>query len=161
MIARKSGYSVDANAMCTRYSTLDSDCGIVTILGGTNDYRGSGGDGVPLGVKGSTDVNDFYGALKTLIEGLITKFPKGKILFITPPRRTNDTSPNAQGFKLLDYVNAIKDMCGDYSIPVLDLYNQGGINSFNSSTLQVDGLHPNQAGYEMISRKIAKYLDKA
>lgn len=160
MIAGKTGYTKDSSAMYLRYAALDNDCDIITVFGGTNDYREAGGDGVPIGVKGSNDPYNFYGALKTLIEGLHTKFPTGKILFITPLRRTNDTTANLQGHKLIDYVNAIKDICADYSIPVLDLYNQSGINSLNSATLLTDGLHPNGTGYEIIARKIAKYIDR-
>jgi lysophospholipase L1-like esterase len=160
MIARKSGYAQDANAMCVRFANLDNDCKIVTIFGGTNDYRGAGEDGIPLGVKGSTDVNVFYGALKVLIDGLITKIPSAKIAFITPMQRGSMNTPNAQGHILKDYVNAIKEMCADYSIPVLDMYNIGGLNVQNFATLTTDQLHPNTAGYEFISRKIAKFIDE-
>jgi len=159
MIARKAGFYNDANAMCLHFTLLDNDCSIVTVFGGTNDYKGSGQDGVAMGIKGSIDVYDFYGALKVLIEGIITKLPKAKIAFITPLRRTNDTLPNLQGKTLKNYVDAINEMCNDYSIPVLDMYKIGGINSTNSTILQDDGLHPNTEGYLFIYRKIAKFID--
>ena len=130
----------------------------VLVLGGVNDYTASV---VPLGTKGDTTNQTFYGALKILIEGLITKYPTSKIGFMTPLRKENDTTPNVAGFTLKQYRDAIIDMCEDYCIPVLDLYTKGGchpnIGAWKSANLP-DGLHPNQTYYRRLALQIAQFI---
>ena len=128
------------------------------VLGGVNDYAIIS---APLGKKGDTTNQTFYGALRILIEGLITKYPTGKIGFMTPLRKANDTAPNVAGFTLKQYRDAIIDMCEDYCIPVLDLYTKGGchpnIGAWKSANLP-DGLHPNQAYYRRLALQIAQFI---
>ena len=128
------------------------------VLGGVNDYAIIS---APLGKKGDTTNQTFYGALRILIEGLITKYPTGKIGFMTPLRKANDTAPNVAGFTLKQYRDAIIDMCEDYSIPVLDLYAKGGchpnIGAWRDANLP-DGLHPNQAYYRKLALQIAQFI---
>lgn len=130
----------------------------VLVLGGVNDYTASI---VPLGEKGDTTNQTFYGALKILIEGLITKYPTSRIGFMTPLRKQGDTNPNLEGFTLKQYRDAIIDMCQDYSIPVLDLYMVGGchpeIETWRTQNLP-DGLHPNQAYYDKLAIQIARFI---
>ena len=130
----------------------------VLVLGGVNDYIITS---TPLGTKGDTTNQTFYGALKILIEGLITKYPTGKIGFMTPLRKENDTTPNVAGFTLKQYRDAIIDMCEDYCIPVLDLYTKGGchpnIEAWKSANLP-DGLHPNQSYYRRLALQIAQFI---
>ena len=130
----------------------------VLVLGGVNDYTASV---VPLGTKGDTTNQTFYGALKILIEGLITKYPTSKIGFMTPLRKINDTATNIEGFTLKQYRDAIIDMCEDYCIPVLDLYTKGGchpnIEAWRNANLP-DGLHPNQAYYRRLALQIARFI---
>lgn len=130
----------------------------VLVLGGVNDYTTSV---VPLGTKGDTTNQTFYGALKILIEGLITKYPTSKIGFMTPLRKENDTVPNTAGFTLKQYRDAIIDMCEDYCIPVLDLYTKGGchpnIEAWKNANLP-DGLHPNQVYYRRLALQIAQFI---
>ncbi len=51
---------------------------------------------------------------------------------ITPPQRIRDgydiDFTNEVGSKLIDYVNVIKSLGEMYSLPVLDLYSEGGIS---------------------------------
>lgn len=66
--------------------------------------------------------------------------------------------------KLLDYVNAIIQVAGYYGIPVLDLYNKSGLYPYPytgacAKTLMPDGLHPNEAGHEIIARMLTRLLD--
>ena len=128
------------------------------VLGGVNDYAIIS---APLGKKGDTTNQTFYGALRILIEGLITKYPTGKIGFMTPLRKANDTAPNTAGLTLKQYRDAIIDMCEDYCIPVLDLYTKGGchpnIGAWRDANLP-DGLHPNQAYYRKLALQIAQFI---
>lgn len=130
----------------------------ILVLGGVNDYIITS---TPLGTKGDTTNQTFYGALKILIEGLIAKYPTGKIGFMTPLRKANDTAPNGAGLTLKQYRDAIIDMCEDYCIPVLDLYTKGGchpnIEAWKNANLP-DGLHPNQAYYRRLALQIAQFI---
>ena len=130
----------------------------ILVLGGVNDYIITS---TPLGTKGDTTNQTFYGALKILIEGLIKKYPTGKIGFMTPLRKANDTVANGAGLTLKQYRDAIIDMCEDYCIPVLDLYTKGGchpnIEAWKNANLP-DGLHPNQAYYRRLALQIAQFI---
>ena len=130
----------------------------ILVLGGVNDYIITS---TPLGTKGDTTNQTFYGALKILIEGLIKKYPTGKIGFMTPLRKANDTVANGAGLTLKQYRDAIIDMCEDYCIPVLDLYTKGGchpnIEAWRNANLP-DGLHPNQAYYRRLGLQIAQFI---
>ena len=74
-------------------------------------------------------------------------------------RVTDNGWTNEEGNTLLDYVNAIKDIAFKYSIPVLDLYEIGGINSYTYNTYTLDGLHPNNAGYAELSGKLLSKVE--
>lgn len=130
----------------------------ILVLGGVNDYIIAS---TPLGTKGDTTNQTFYGALKILIEGLIKKYPTGKIGFMTPLRKANDTVANDAGLTLKQYRDAIIDMCEDYCIPVLDLYTKGGchpnIEAWKNANLP-DGLHPNQVYYRRLALQIAQFI---
>ena len=152
--------SSDTQAMCVRYASMDNTADLVTILGGINDYYTLGGK--PLGVLGDNTKYTFYGALKVLLEGVVTNNPTARVAFFTPLQCVDSVlgfSQNSLGFKLIDYVNAIKQVCEIYSIPVLDLYGGCGINQQNGTTFIGDGVHPNTIGWPRIASYISAFLD--
>ena len=134
-----------------RYPAMDDDADIITVLGGTNDW----GNNVLIENEADThDATTLKGAIRTLIEGLLTKYPGKHILWATPTHRDNGTHPtgfNANGDSMKDYWYAIKDVCAEYSIPVIDLFAESGINKFNLDLYSDDRLHPNEAGYHRIA----------
>ncbi|MBZ5203192.1 SGNH/GDSL hydrolase family protein [Planomicrobium chinense] len=140
------------NPMSERFANMPNDADIITVFGGTNDY----GSNVPLGTINSVDKTTFMGALNVLCLGLIQKYPGKKIGFITPMQREGmDVA------KMTSYVNAVKEVCGKYSIPVLDMLNGGGIypNDPNIKTTFIpDGLHPNNEGHKIMARRIESFL---
>tara|TARA_R110000744_G_scaffold277421_1_gene389828 strand:+ start:86 stop:2605 length:2520 start_codon:yes stop_codon:yes gene_type:complete len=54
-------------------------------------------------------------------------------------------APNANGYTEKDYEDAWRLICQKYSIPFVELYNEGGVNSINSDTFYSGGdyIHPN------------------
>jgi lysophospholipase L1-like esterase len=112
-----------------------------TIFAGTNDWNYE----TPLGTIQSTLKSTFYGALKAIAEDLLSRENNPVILFITP-LQSNRTGVNADGVYMIEYRNAIIDVCQSYSIPYIDLYSVGGINAVNLNTYTSDGLHPTMAG---------------
>ena len=166
-IAKK--WSATSDAFCIRYVDMQNNCDMVTVWGGVNDFSLN----IPMGTKGSTNTMTFYGALKVLIEGLINKYPGKKIGFVlTSPVNYTDTTlnycfdeTNTEGLKLSDYNNAIIDMCHDYSLPILDLYNNSGMNQLNMQIMTSniektapDGLHPSMLAMNFFKYQIFDFL---
>lgn len=139
---------------------------LITVFGGTNDY----GENKPLGtINDDKTKNTFYGNIKKVIDRIQTLTPKARIVFFTPLMRGKVASqpnqsfyypaPNGIGIKLEQYVQAIKDVCGEKSIQVIDLFSNSGIDLNNLSEYTVDNLHPNDAGYDKISKVISDSLN--
>lgn len=140
---------------CGRYDEMDNDADLVVVMGGTNDY---GHGDAPLGEMSDRDPMTFYGALHYLMNGLINKYPKAMIVFMTPPHREEEEN---RGLKLVDFVNAVKEVAAYYAIPVLDLYATSGIQPkvpILKELYMPDGLHPNDAGYEKIADRLGNFL---
>ena len=127
---------------------------LITLFAGTNDFGHSG------------TIDAMKGGMRTIIEGLYQAFPKVTLIIIAPlqrdytgadPGETAGLGPNSLGLYLVDYVDAIKEIAQEYSIPCLNLYNEGGINSHNASEKTSDGLHPNSAYGVCIGHMIANF----
>lgn len=136
---------------------------LVTVFGGTNDY----GYSTKLGsINDTKTTNTFYGHCKKVIDKIHTLNPNANIVFITPLKRGKfENQPiypakNNAGAGLNDYVNAIKDVCNQNNIKVIDLFSTSGIDENNLTRYTSDGLHPNTDGYEKISKIIADSLNR-
>lgn len=150
-----------------RAERMDSDFDVVVVFGGTNDF---GHGNIPLGKMGDTDVYTFYGALRTLCLYLIKNYPDKQIVFMTPLHRLNeeldynkrleDGNPNARPIE--DFVNAIREVCQLFSIPVLDMFKDSGMPARVWAWCEnhmPDGLHPNDNGHKIIAHKLKKFLE--
>jgi len=140
----------------------ETDVDLVVIFGGSNDF--AHGD-APLGSFSSTDEYTFYGALHSLIAKLYKKLPRARVVFMTPLHRTLEDYPiNLQGLGralLIDYVNAIREVCEFYAVPVLDLYKNSGIQpavQANKMLYMPDGVHPSDEGAERIAILLEAFL---
>lgn len=159
-VAIQSGRS---DSFVERWNSLAS-ADLFTILGGANDFNKD----IPMGTFLSTDQTTFKGALNALLKGLSEKFPSAAIVFLTPMKNnksvgfTPSFTANAIGLKQIDYVNAIKETCDYYGIPVLDLYAESGISPFvtaQATAYMPDLLHYNQTGYLRLAKKISSFLE--
>jgi lysophospholipase L1-like esterase len=168
-VSAKSDYGTGNSPLINRYKNIP-EADLITIFMGTNDW----GHETPLGtIEDTTDVS-FYGALNVIIPNLMTMHPNSRIIWITPMHRygfgtskilgtkfTYDHIANGRGHTLKDYVDAIKDVCERYSIPIIDLYSISGLHpsiAAHKSTYMPDGLHPNKAGHEKMAYLISKWL---
>lgn len=111
----------DQIPMCVRYADMNPEADYVVVLGGANDRRLD----VPLGENDSTDPYTFKGALNQMIEGLVEKYPRAKLLFMTNYRRWD--KPNTLGLTDLDYVIAMEEVCHVHGIPCFNNYYNIGI----------------------------------
>lgn len=166
-IARQHSKSIDEKwdrDFCGRVEKMDSDADAVVVFGGTNDF---GHGDAPLGTMNDRTVDTFYGALHTLFTSLIERYPLIPIVVLTPLHRWNEDNVRGDGNKTDDvadlktYVEIIREVAEYYSLPVLDLYRESGLQPkvpVINKTYFADGLHPNDRGYEVLAQKIAKFL---
>ena len=147
---------------CSRVSELDEDADIVVVFGGTNDY---GHGDARIGDFDSRELTTFYGTCHCLMSSLIERFPGKPIVFLTPlhtsyDRQIKKNIPD-EGVTLATYVNIIREMAEYYSLPVLDLYAESGLQPALKTIREryvPDGLHPNDAGHVLLTEKILAYL---
>ncbi len=146
-----------------RVELMDNEADIVVVFGGTNDFgHGDGG----LGVFHNNDEHTFYGAMHSLIKRLVNKYPYATIIFITPLHRTDEDilvyEPKGTARPPLKlFVNAIKEVCEYYSIPVLDLYANLGVQPsipIMQELYMPDGLHPSDLGARRIADRLIAFF---
>ena len=135
---------------------------IVVVFGGTNDF---GHGDAPLGCFDDNSEYTFYGAMHSLIKRLVTRYPDATIVFMTPLHRVSELQTvNEIGqttVRMKYYVDAIRDVCEYYSVPVLDLYASSGLQPaipVIKERFMPDGLHPNNAGAKIIAERLYGFL---
>ena len=155
-------------AFVTDYADNPADTFIFAY--GTNDW----GNGKPLGEWYTTDSNGvrtlstdtttFRGAWVQILTYLKTNFDSKKIILMTPIHRgagsyASDLTRNNIGLYLEDYVKVIKEAGEIFSVDVIDLYGESGLNpNINPSTIYFtpnDRLHPNAEGHKQMAKVIS------
>lgn len=143
----------------SRVAEMEEDADLVVVFGGTNDF---GHGDAPFGVFSDSTVDTFCGALHVLYTSLLEKYPEATIMVMTPLHRSTENEPNMHGKVLADYVDAIRKAAEYYSLPVLDLWANSGIQPavpVMKEKYMPDGLHPNDAGHIILTNKIAKFIE--
>ena len=155
-----------------RMYSMDRSADLVIVFGGTNDFWY--GD-CPIGKRTDTSPETFYGALNTMMKYLLGAYPNADIVFLTPYQQSKDAD-ETHGYKrstynnygtgtLKEYRTAMLDRCQYYGIPVLDLYADYELNTADNREALVkygnylcDGCHLNDAGYNLLARKIYRFI---
>ena len=148
----------------SRVPEMDNDADIVVVFGGTNDF---GHGDAPLGTMNDRTPYTFYGALHCLYTALVEKYPDVPVVILTPLHRWNEDSPKGDNKPetvgtLKEYVNIIREVAEYYSLPVLDLFKESGLQPKIPVIQQKyvpDGLHPNDDGNAILAHKIARFLE--
>ncbi len=149
---------------CSRVGEMNADADIVVVFGGTNDF---GHGDAPLGSFSDRTADTFYGACHLLYTRLIERYPAALIVILTPLHRENEDNLFGDGNKaapaapLSTYVGIIRQVAEYYALPVLDLFAQSGLQPKVPAIKQrccPDGLHPNDAGHEILAAKIGAFL---
>ncbi len=149
---------------CMRVAEMQPQADIVVVFGGTNDF---GHGDAPIGNFSDRTPDTFYGALHTLYTSLIEKYPQSVIVLLTPLHRLNENNPKGDRkpepvATLKEYVQIIREVAEYYSLPICDLFANSGIQpaiSVMKERYMPDGLHPNDAGHEILALKIAHFLE--
>lgn len=145
--------------------TIPFTANLVVAMGGTNDWVG----GVSLGSSGSTDINEFYGALNLMIDRIILRCSQAQVILMTPPYSEDilplwsgftDKLTNGAGLTLSDYSDAIKVVAAARGLPVVDNYNNSWDEDSISTYMTNDGnyIHPNADGGEIIGNNLAQVI---
>jgi len=148
-----------------RLTIMPDEADRVYIFGGTNDF---GHGNLHLGKVGERVENTFVGGLYLLIDALIEKYGKEKLCFLLPLRRYDENPQRCKGeyadelgAPLSEYIECMRAILSEYGIEYIDLYKNGfpkpEVNTGDEYT--VDGLHPNDHGYEFLANIICKNLE--
>ena len=147
-ITRREGVSCILDSVLNSTDTAD----YIILEGGTNDAGGFQEFGeITTGYTAALNETTFCGAVESLLKNSLIKWHDKKICFIL----TTNTyrRPNQK-----HYFDTIKQICEKWSVPYLDLYTKGRLNTNieimkNSYTSDwqgnPDGLHPNEQGYKL------------
>ena len=140
----------------SRVPEMDPDADIVVVFGGTNDY---GHGDAPLGEMNDRTIWTYYGALHVLFTALIEKYPAAQIVVLTPLHRDDEEKRTPT---LKPFVDATRQVAEFYSLPVLDLWANYGIQPRVPVMKEMyvpDGLHPNDAGHAILANKLRAFLE--
>ena len=93
------------------------------------------------------------------------KYAGKPIVIMTPLHRSEQVRYSyvmKREITLKEYVDIIREVAQNYSLPVLDLYASSGIQPQIEEHQQMympDGLHPNDEGNKVIAHKLQKFLE--
>ena len=140
---------------------LAATLGAITDAPLTTDVSGSG---------------SFYAQMRGLIEALLPLNPNARVVGLLPYQNGNNNStPNVSGgfgghrdnsimsssgrAWFLQIRAALMEIYTFYGIPWIDLWTAFGINYSNASTfLAADFVHPNDVGYDLLAKSVAKAM---
>ena len=151
-----------------------SDGDVTLILGGTNDVNSQ----IPLGNWNDTTNATLYGAINIIITTLLNKFPGKPIIWFAPMQDRNScknkpvgnletTVLGASATANVNYtllIGAIKLKCRQYSIRFVNLYEESGINGYDTNYVYyrnaTDTVHMSLLSHEIIGNIAIKELEK-
>lgn len=148
----------------SRVDDMIPDADVVVVFGGTNDF---GHGDAALGSMADRTNNTFYGACHLLIQKLIARYPAAELVFMTPLHRSGEDETGYSGCgvrcagPLVRYVDAIAEVAAFYGVTVVDLFRTCPIQPqfpLLQERYMPDGLHPNDAGNELVARRLLSVL---
>lgn len=149
--------------LCRKVANMRADADYIILQGGFNDHLNN----VALGVITADyvtafDETTFCGGFESLLKQCIEKYVGKKIGYIVTYKVENEYYPYGTTSTASEvYFEKAKEICEKWSVPYLDLYNQSGIAvevpSIKAAFIP-DGIHVNEAGYEIITPKIEAWL---
>lgn len=150
------------NAFVDRYQEIPEDTDLILVMGGTND--GFCVTQKDFGSMEERSERTFIGDYDELIRGLKENYPDAQIVLVTPlPNVLHDMLRKERDYLLPQSMlaNAIKELAGEYELPVIDLYNSNILDTHDAAVIynyMPDGVHCNPAGYEILAQHIGAQL---
>ena len=130
-------------ALYLRYQKMEDNLDYVVVIAGHNDA---------FKLDSIGGIDNFKDRMKILCKGLTDKYPTAKIFFFT-----RWTCKDFKGSDSEKVVNAMIEICGEYSIPILDCARKSGIYAeseafrkiyFQASKNNTDTAHLNAKGHD-------------
>lgn len=159
-ISKRSGRTDSILERMTTMFSEHPEADYIIIEGGVNDAYNITDcpvGTISTGYTAELNENTFAGALESIFKYAQTNWIGKKIGYIVTFK-----VPSAMGqFKFNEYMNIAKQICEKWSVPYCDLYNESNLNYYMQevSNAYGGGLHPNEAGYRIITNKIEKWLE--
>lgn len=166
--ALPSGQSLSPTAkyIVTDMDNMTDDADIICFQGGINDWFKD----CPLGelsdiddYSGVLNTTEVIGALESICRKAINKWSDKHICFIITHKIANNNAAYAKNYEgegswsYKELHDVMIQIFNKYSIPYLDMFNEGGLNSYmdihntmyftGGSTEEPDKTHPNELAY--------------
>ena len=128
---------------------------------GLNDFFG--GHAV-ANVSDANDSKTFAGAMRNGIRMLREAYPEASILVMSPNQVIffgNGTEPQSEvGGALEEYVEAARDVAGEFGVAYLDIYSESVITVETSEYYLEDGCHPGERGRFVLGQEIIRMIEE-
>lgn len=152
-------------------NTLDfSDYNLVTIAYGINDWKGN--EIVGSYTDSSVNPSTVCGAMKNIIEHIMTSNPNCKIIVILPLNCAgysfnygDETTNYGLGYEfansgtLESFVQKLIEVCNYYGIEYIDETHYSPINRKNLLSLLIDGVHPSEDAHTLLAHELSKKIN--
>lgn len=156
----------DTSSIALKLSSWSGSTGdIYTLDTITNDFKRN----ISLGTKDDFDNNTgattYYGALRIFADKVEELSDANTVIVIVSNATHRNqagytsTSKNTKGVGLVDYSRALETIAEIKGWHFVDVFAYGGITDENLSEYTVDGLHPNNLGYEQAAKPWIAQLD--
>ena len=140
-------------AMYKRYAEMNDSLDYIVIIAGHNDASNGRLDSIGIDV--------FKERLAMMLSGLRQKYPEGKVLFFTPWRCDNFDGSSRQRV-----IDATKEVCQRFDVPVFDAAREGNIladsEEFRKKYFQggkgTDTAHLNNRGHDLFLPVAEEFL---
>jgi lysophospholipase L1-like esterase len=166
------GYAYGSpNASTTAREQVDAvdftDCDLVTLAWGCNDWKYNGGAVGTVDDDKDTDTTP-CASLKYVIEKIQSQNPLCKIIVLTPINVCYwGTFEGNYGLShsfsntgtLEDFFNAIVSVCKYYGVEYIDNTHNSIFNRVNIKSLLLDGVHPTPEAYVVMAKELAKKIN--
>ena len=156
-------YMIDRNfeSQVSEMKALDfSTVDYIVIEFGTNDALK---DVTLDNVDDIFDTSTTGGALRHMLKTLLTVYPKIEVVVcnVQPDKGWLDAE-HTKSYDTAKQTEVINEVCDEFNIPLIDIYNELGLNEYTKSTLLHDGLHRNHTGklkqVRLIENKMIHYF---
>jgi len=147
-------------AIVNRVMTQDINASAdIIIISSMNDFKLA----TPLGLPTSRTITDYYGALRLTFERLATKYPGKKVIVVLPQKRFDEGVKYGTGASYYAYRKAQIDICKEYGISTVDLYNNFPNSKLGSaptaySTNMINDTHFSATGNNLVAELVARHL---
>ena len=149
-------------AFYQRVESIPTDVDVITIFGSGNDI------GLTMGEVTDTTTDTICGCINQTLDRIYSRFmgvSKLPVIGIVSPTPWVGNMPFDDG-SMKPYVEALKQICNNRSIPYLDLYYCSLLNpddaTFRSLAYSKDnggGVHPDENGHKIIAPRFKAFLE--